>query len=74
MGSQEENIATRIDDLSSPNDSDKSLLVTRFLMAPVQELLEEIDVESRVLPQSVTGIQDMRRPQVYLGYAGPPED
>ena len=32
------------------------------------------DVESRVLPQSVTGIQDMRRPQVYLGYAGPPED
>ena len=32
------------------------------------------DVESRVLPQSVTGIQDMRQPQVYLGYAGPPED
>ena len=32
------------------------------------------DVESRVLPDSVTGVQDMRQPQVYLGYAGPPED
>ena len=32
------------------------------------------DVESRVLPNSVTGVQDMRQPQVYLGYAGPPED
>ena len=32
------------------------------------------DVESRVLPNSVTGIQDMRQPQVYLGYAGAPED
>ena len=32
------------------------------------------DVESRRLPDSVTGVQDMRQPQVYLGYAGPPED
>ena len=32
------------------------------------------DVESRALPDSVTGVQDMRQPQVYLGYAGPPED
>ncbi len=32
------------------------------------------DVESHVLPDSVTGVQDMRQPQVYLGYAGPPED
>ncbi len=32
------------------------------------------DVEDRVLPDSVTGVQDMRQPQVYLGYAGAPED
>lgn len=32
------------------------------------------DVESCVLPDSVTGIQDMRHPQFYLGFAGPPED
>ena len=32
------------------------------------------DVESHVLPDSVTGVQDLRQPQVYLGSAGPAED